>query len=105
MSDKEDATASLGHSEVLSVQNSVGEAIPELSHRPEDGTKVPSAVRRQDTGDVFPDDPARMQSCSQLSKPQGQVATRVVQPEAESGDGEGLAWGSAHEKVNWSVLA
>lgn len=100
MSDKEDATASLGHSEVLSVQHSVGEAIPELSHRPEDGTKVPSTVRRQRTWDVFPEDPAGLRSLSQLDKPQRQVATRVLKSEAESGDGEGLAGCSAHEKVN-----
>jgi hypothetical protein len=37
-SDKDDATASLGYSEVLSVQHSVGDAIPEFSQRPEDGT-------------------------------------------------------------------
>ncbi len=41
-SDNDDTTALLGHSEVLSVQNSVGDPIPESSQRPEDGTHCPS---------------------------------------------------------------
>jgi len=45
MSDNEDATASLGHSEELSVQHSPGATIPEFRQRPEDGAKIPSAVR------------------------------------------------------------
>ena len=64
MSDNEDATASLGHSDELSVQHSPGATIPEFRQRPEDGTKIPPAVRRQNTGDVFPDDPARPKSAS-----------------------------------------
>jgi len=43
MSDNEDATASLRDSEVLSVEHSVGEPIPEFSQRPEEGAKIPSA--------------------------------------------------------------
>jgi hypothetical protein len=44
MSDKEDPTATLGNSVVLSVQNSVGDPIPEVSQRPDDGTHIPSSV-------------------------------------------------------------
>jgi hypothetical protein len=44
MSDKEDATAALGNSEVLSVQHSVGVPIPEVSQRPDDGTHILSVV-------------------------------------------------------------
>ena len=43
VSDNEHTTASLGHSEVLSVQHSVCEPVPELPQRPEDGTKIPSS--------------------------------------------------------------
>jgi len=39
-SDNERTTTALGHSEILSVQRSVGEPIPEFSQRPEEGTKV-----------------------------------------------------------------
>lgn len=44
MSDNEDATALLGDSKVLSVQNAVCEPIPEDAQEPEEGTKVPSSV-------------------------------------------------------------
>ncbi len=43
-SDNEHAAPSLAHSEVLSVQDSVGPPIPEFSQRPEDGSKIPSLV-------------------------------------------------------------
>lgn len=42
MSDNDDTTASLGDSEVLSVQHSVGEAIPAFAQPPEDGTHPPA---------------------------------------------------------------
>jgi hypothetical protein len=52
MSDNEHTASALGdgalqavHSDVLSVQNSVGEPIPEFDQSPEDGTKVPSSSR------------------------------------------------------------
>ena len=38
MSDNEHTLALLGDAEELSVQNSVGDPIPEFSQRPEDGT-------------------------------------------------------------------
>lgn len=43
-SDNEHTLAPLGQSEELSVQDSVGPPIPEVSQRPEDGSKVPSVV-------------------------------------------------------------
>ena len=46
MSDNEDSTASLGDSKELSVQHSPGATIPEFRQRPEDGSKVPSGIRR-----------------------------------------------------------
>jgi hypothetical protein len=58
MSDKEDATAPLWNSSVLSVKNSVGEPIPDFPQRPEEGSKRPSFINRQDTGDVLPDQPS-----------------------------------------------
>jgi len=66
MSDNEDTASSLRHgtsvavhSGVLSVQDPVGPPIPEVFQPPEEGTISPSSVLRQDTGDVFPDDPSR----------------------------------------------
>jgi hypothetical protein len=86
MSDNEDATASLGHSEELSVQHSPGATIPEFRQRANDGTKIPPSIRGQNTGDVFPDDPARPQSASKPAKLDGQIATRVIQAASSSGD-------------------
>lgn len=100
MSDNEDATAPLGHSEELSVQHSPGATIPEVRQRPEDGAKVPSAVRRQDTRDVFPNDPSGPQSAGKPAKLDGQVATRVIQAASSSGDGERLAWSPSGENVD-----
>jgi hypothetical protein len=44
MSDNEDARASLGHAEVLSVQHSPRRTIPEFRERPDKDSKVPSAA-------------------------------------------------------------
>jgi hypothetical protein len=44
MSDNEHTAASLGHSEVLSVQNPPDDAIPEFNKRGDDRSEVGSAV-------------------------------------------------------------
>jgi len=99
MPDNEDATTSLGHSEVASVQNSVGEPVPELSQRPEEGTKVPSSSRRQHAGDVLPDDPPRLKFLNKSEIDERQVTARVIQSSAESGDAEGLARCPTNEDI------
>src|SRR3546814_4703342 len=68
ISDNEDATAPLGNSEVLSVENAVGEPIPEFAQRPEEGAKIPSAVAGQYARDVFPDRPPRPVSVGDRSE-------------------------------------
>jgi hypothetical protein len=103
ISDNEDATAALGHSEILSVKNSVGEPIPEFPQRPEDDSKSPSSVMRQDTGDVFPDQPPGLLDFSKSEEFEGQVATRIIQSKSLPGLGEGLAGGAPDEEVDWSV--
>jgi hypothetical protein len=102
MSDNEDAAAALGHSEELSVQNSVRDPIPEFDQRPEHGSKCPSRVNRQDAGDVFPDDPAGAQALSQSEKLQREVATRVIQSEPLAGAGEWLTRSASDAKINGS---
>ena len=72
MSDKKDSPARLWDSEVVSVQHSVGEPVPEFCQLPEDGSKRPSAVDAQDVGDVFPDDPPRPLISSKSKKLKGQ---------------------------------
>jgi hypothetical protein len=89
---------------VLSVQHSVGEPIPEFDQRPEEGTKVPPSSRRQDTGDVLPDDPAGLEFVSQSKKGESEVAPRVGESFAESGDREGLAGCASDQKVDCSTL-
>jgi hypothetical protein len=104
-SDNEDATTTLGNSEAASVKHSVGDAIPEFDHAPENGSKVPSSVRRQDAGDVLPNQPPGPQAVSQPKIFEGQVATVVVQSAAETRDAERLTRCSSDQKVDWLVLA
>ena len=88
----------------MSVQHSVGEPIPEFDQRPEEGTKVPPSSRRQDTGDIFPDDPAGLEFVSQPKKGESEVSPWVGESFAESGDGEGLAGCASDQKVDCSML-
>jgi hypothetical protein len=98
--DNEHTATALGDSKPLSVQNSVGEPIPEFCQRPEEGSKVPSASRRQDSRDVLPDNPTGTKDTNKLYESEGQVATRVSQSTSKAGDAEGLAWGSSDKKLN-----
>src|SRR5579883_656743 len=100
MADNEHTLASLGQSKILSVKHSVGEPIPAFDHTPEDGAKVPSFVRRQNTGNVLPYQPAGASALSKAKKLQRQVATVVIQSSSKSGDGERLAGRTAGKKVN-----
>jgi hypothetical protein len=88
------------HSHVLSVQHSVREPIPEFAQRPEEGAKVPSSVRGQNTGDIFPDNPPRSEPSSDCQVGEHEVPARVFESLSESCDAEGLAGGSAHENIN-----
>jgi hypothetical protein len=104
MSDNEHAAAALWNSKELSVKHSVGEPIPEFCQPSENGTKVPSSVRRQDAGDVLPHQPSGARAVSKLKKLECQVATVVGQPASKSSDRERLAGGSSDKKVNWAIL-
>src|SRR2546423_6366283 len=108
MSDNEHTLTSLGHSEVLSVQNPVGEPIPELCQPSEEGSKRPSFVNGQDTGHIFPNDPTGSISRSGIQKSEGKIATRSSHARSLSSDGEVLAGCSAHKNVDcacWPVFA
>jgi hypothetical protein len=86
IADNEHTLASLGQSEILSVQNSVSEPIPEFAQPSEEGAKVPSSRRRQDAGDVLPKNPTGAQPISQSQKFKGQVAACVGHASSQSGD-------------------
>ena len=104
MSDEKDPTASLGHSVVLSVQHPVGELIPELSQRPDEGTKVPSFSRRQDSGDVLPYDPARALLLRDLAVFESERPPRVAEAFPEPADAEALAGRAPDEDVDRFLL-
>jgi hypothetical protein len=100
MSDNEDATPSLGNSEILSVQNSIAPPIPEFPQPSKEGSKVPSAVARQDAGDVLPNAPAGAILVKNSKIDEHEVASRIIEAASEPCDAEALAGGSSSEKVN-----
>jgi hypothetical protein len=55
---------------------------------------------RQDTGDVFPDDPLRAKCASQSEELQREATARVGKSCPESCDGEGLAGSSSDKEVD-----
>jgi hypothetical protein len=57
MSDNEHTTAPLRHSEVLSVKNRPGHAIPAFGERPDDRLKVCPVSGREEPGDVLSHNP------------------------------------------------
>jgi hypothetical protein len=57
MSDNEHTAAALRHSEVLSVKNRPGHAIPEFGERPDDCFKVAAVSTREEPRDILSDNP------------------------------------------------
>lgn len=74
------------HSHELSVNDPIGPPIPEFFQPPEDGAKRPSAVLRQDTGDVLPNDPFGTVAISDSKKSESEVPAWVSQAFAQSRD-------------------
>jgi hypothetical protein len=104
MSHNKEATPPLGDSEMLRVQDPPGEAIPALAKRPEDDFKSQSSVSRQDTGDIFPEEPPGTDAASQSRELQGEVSPGVVETATVSSDAEALARGPSDQKVNWGEV-
>jgi hypothetical protein len=104
VSDNEHTFAPLRHTEILCVENCVGEPIPEFFQHPEEGTKIPSSVTRQNPRNVFPYNPTGAKALRQGSESKHEVAARISQSLSESCDAEGLARGSSDEEVNGSML-
>jgi hypothetical protein len=84
--DNEDSTATLGDSEVLSVQHSVSEPIPEFDQRPEEGTKIFSSVTTEQAWHVFKDDPSGLELISESKKDEGEVTPWVFHSSPKTGD-------------------
>jgi hypothetical protein len=103
-SDNEHTRASLGQVKELSVQDSVGEPIPEFDQPSEEGTKVPSSVRRQHAGDVLPHHPSGACAIKKLEKLEGQLTALVIHSASKAGDTERLTGSASDKKVNWAIF-
>jgi hypothetical protein len=113
MSDNEDPPATLRHrppsarvsmqrtaSNALRVEGPIGPLVPEFSQRPEDGSKIPSSVRRQNTGDVFPQEPLDLEVVREREEREREVSSGVCETFSETGNGEGDARRASDQKVN-----
>lgn len=87
MSNKEESTTVLGDSVVDSVNDPAGDAITAVNQRPEDGSIIPSSVTRQETGDVFKNEPSRLQLFKKSQKVPEE--TRSLSSETFSLPGQG----------------
>jgi hypothetical protein len=90
-SDDEHAPSPLGYSEVLSVQHSIGDAIPAVSQRPEDDSHIPSSFWRQEARDVLKDDPTGMELIHEPDDVPEEAGSFASQALATSCDAEVLA--------------
>ena len=100
ISDNVDPTAALGDAEIPRVQHSPGATIPAFGHFPEDGGEIFPLGAAEHAEHVFPDEPARSFFLSNSDKVEGQVATRVIQSESMSRDGERLAGSACDEQFD-----
>src|SRR5690606_15253807 len=100
-SDNEHTTASLGHSEVLSVKHTVGPPIPEFPQRPDDGSHVLAPVGRQKSRDVFDDHPTGAELIKDASELEEESGPLASQPSTVSSHREVLAGKASANKVNW----
>ena len=99
-SDNEDSTTVVGASEKSSVNRPIGPLIPEFFQPPEEGSKRPSSVRRQDTGDVLPQNNSRIRETNQSEEVKSQYATMIRESGSQSLDGEGLAGRPPDEQID-----
>ena len=92
----------MGDSEILSIENAVGDPIPAFAQRPEDGAKVFSSVTAEYPWDIYPNDPGGSTLVNNLAESEGQVATVIAQSSSEPGNGEGLTGRSSDKNVDCS---
>jgi hypothetical protein len=105
MSDNEDATAPLWNSEVLSVEDSPGEAVaPAFGQEVEEGSEGSPGISGQDSGDVLPEDPTRTEPYNERNELDGEPTSLSSQASAKSRDAKVLAGGTRAYKVNGAVI-
>lgn len=101
--DKEHATASLGHSEVLRVKHSpfdVREAC--VGQCKDEDSEIAALITAKESGHVLVDDPSRFDMRCKGDHVEDEDAALAREALPPSGDGEVLAGGSSANKVNVS---
>jgi hypothetical protein len=99
-SDNEDTTASLCHSEVLSVKNPVRPPIPEFGQAPDDGNEVSPSVTVENSGDVFEENPTGSDRSNDTMEFEPQSAPASSQAATLSSHGHVLTRDAAANKPN-----
>jgi hypothetical protein len=104
-SDNEHTTASLGHSEKLSIKHPPGEAVPEFGQGADDGGHVFPVVRGEKAGDVLDDQPGGSDLSSDTHELVEKSGPAASQSFTVSGHGKVLAGKSSAENIdNWDTL-
>jgi hypothetical protein len=93
--DKEHSTASLGDSEVASVQSSPRYAIPELLHFIEKPSEVSPLVGTEEARDVLQHKPPRAALLHSVEEGEGKAASLACESSSLASDAEVLAGESA----------
>jgi len=91
----------LGHSEILSVKNPPGDAIPAFDQPAKDDSEVGSPVAGKKARDVFDNHPLRLKLCNNSMELKPKPALLSNQARPLSGNGHVLAGESSANKVNW----
>jgi hypothetical protein len=102
MSDNEQAAPSLRNSEVLAVQYSPADAIPELNKGADDGAEIPSSSAGEQARYIFSDNPGGAQVSNEPVELPPERATVANQSLALSCNAVVLARESSAEQVNRS---
>jgi hypothetical protein len=89
--DKEHSSASLGDSEVASVQSSPRNAIPELLHFIEKPSEVSAAVGTEESRDILQHEPPRSSLLHKVKEGEGEAAALACESCSLSSDAEVLA--------------
>jgi hypothetical protein len=93
--DKEHSTASLGDSEVSSVQSSPRNAIPELLHFIEKPSEVSAVVGTEESRDIFQHKPPRSSLLHKVKEGEGKAGSLACESSSLACDAEILARESA----------
>src|SRR5690606_38972494 len=100
VSDNEETAAPLRHSEVLSVKNRPGHAIPALGERPDDRLKVCAASTREEPRDILSNNPGGAAFSNDPMHLPPERATVSSQPRAVSCNRVILAGESSSENID-----